>query len=89
MPRRHRTARERPGPPDPAPTQLGAPEWALWPGIDVRQVTGEKEYRCPGCDLLIRKGLTHLVVVPEGDVELRRHWHTECWRRELRRFRGR
>jgi hypothetical protein len=27
----------------------------------------------------------HLVVVEADDVEGRRHWHTECWRRELRR----
>jgi hypothetical protein len=27
----------------------------------------------------------HLVVVPVGDADARRHWHTECWRKELRR----
>jgi hypothetical protein len=45
---------------------------------------GDRPYRCPGCDHEIRSGLWHLVVVPE-DPDLRRHWHTECWRSELRR----
>ena len=60
-------------------------------------VGGQKAYRCPGCDHEVRAGVWHLVVVPGGDVDARRHWHTECWRRELRRqglyravgFRGR
>ena len=46
---------------------------------------GDKEYRCPGCDHIVRAGLRHLVVVPEGAADARRHWHTECWRTELRR----
>ena len=55
-------------------------EWA-----DVRAVTGDKAYRCPGCGHEIRRGTPHLVVVPHDDPGQRRHWHTECWRRELRR----
>jgi hypothetical protein len=35
---------------------------------------------------MIRAGMPHLVVVPDGDAESRRHWHTDCWRRELRRL---
>ena len=54
-------------------------------GSIVRQVTGEKAYRCPGCQQVVRAGVTHLVVVEDEDVESRRHWHTECWRRALRR----
>jgi hypothetical protein len=53
----------------------------------VRQVAGERPYRCPGCNQEIRKGTAHLVVMPEGSVALRRHWHTPCWQRELRRLR--
>jgi hypothetical protein len=53
----------------------------------VRQVTGERSYRCPGCNQEIRKGTAHLVVMPEGSVALRRHWHTPCWQREMRRLR--
>jgi len=29
------------------------------------------------------------VVVPQEQPDERRHWHTECWRSELRRTRGR
>ena len=54
-------------------------------GFDVRHVGGQKAYRCPGCDHIVRAGVWHLVVVPEGDADARRHWHTECWRSELRR----
>jgi hypothetical protein len=89
MPRRHRSARERSGTPEPLERPLNvAPEWASLDGFIVR-VSGEggKTYRCPGCQQEIRPGTPHLVVVPEGRMEDRRHWHTPCWRREVRRHR--
>jgi hypothetical protein len=89
MPRKHRSARERAGPPAPAQPRLAAPVWALVDWAEVRAVIGDKVYRCPGCDHEIRKGMSHLVVVPDDAAEERRHWHTECWRRELRLHRGR
>ena len=72
-----------PAPPR-APAGL-APPWAQVDGFSVRQVTNEREYRCPGCDQLIRPGTPHLVVVPDDGIDLRRHWHTPCWQREVRR----
>lgn len=70
----------------PAPRPRSAPPpWAEVGGYDVRHLTGEKPYRCPGCDHMVRPGLWHLVVVPDGDPDERRHWHTECWRSELKR----
>lgn len=87
MPRRHRRAPEGAQPlrmPRSAP-----PMWALAPGFHVRRVTGDKEYRCPGCDLVVRPGVWHLVVVPEDVPDDRRHWHEGCWRIELNRTRGR
>jgi hypothetical protein len=75
--------------PDPPGRPVGvAPEWAFREGFTVRTVSGEKgkSYRCPGCQQLIRPGTPHLVVVTASDVEGRRHWHTECWRRELKRL---
>ena len=86
MPRRHRRAPE----PEPKPISegvrsLAAPEWAIVDWASVRQVSGQKGYTCPGCQHPIRPGVPHLVVVIEEDLEGRRHWHTECWRRELRR----
>lgn len=57
----------------------------------VRSVAGTsavKDYRCPGCDQLIRPGTPHVVVWPaeprpgwSGGVEDRRHWHNSCWTR--------
>jgi hypothetical protein len=60
----------------------------------VRSITGSastKPYRCPGCDQEIRPATPHVVAWPEEDaaggagLDLRRHWHTPCWRaREAR-----
>jgi hypothetical protein len=47
---------------------------------------GKKVYRCPGCQQGIRVGVSHLAVIPDEDPGDRRHWHTECWRREVRRL---
>ena len=61
-------------------------------GEDVRHVQpyqATKTYRCPGCDHEIRPGEGHEVVVPQRDASERRHWHTGCWRSELRRRTGR
>jgi hypothetical protein len=85
MPRRNRRA---PDPEVAAPLRrptFVAPEWARADDASVRAVTGDKAYRCPGCQHTIRAGVQHLVIVESEDVEGRRHWHTECWRRELRR----
>ena len=57
--------------------------------VEVRHIQpyqAVKPYRCPGCDHEIRAGVWHLVVVPQGDPDSRRHWHTECWRSEIRRL---
>jgi hypothetical protein len=89
MPRRHRAARERSVSAGPPERPVGtAPEWASVDRFTVRAVAGEraKAYRCPGCQQLIAPGTPHLVVVSDGDVEGRRHWHTPCWRREVRRL---
>ncbi len=91
MPRRHMSGRERPVARPPAAKLPGAaPDWAKAEGFNVQVVTGasSKTYRCPGCQQEIRPGTPHLVVLAEGDVEGRRHWHTQCWRQELVR-RGR
>jgi hypothetical protein len=92
MPRRHRSARERAAAPEPLERPLSvAPEWAQADGFSVRAVSGQsaKAYRCPGCQQLIRRGTPHLVVAPESSIEDRRHWHTPCWRRELKISSGR
>lgn len=58
--------------------------------VDVRHVQpyeATKTYRCPGCDHEITPGTGHEVVVPVDDPDLRRHWHTPCWRRVRTRSR--
>ena len=89
MPRKHRRDPRHHEPPSfgaAAPRRSDPPPWAIAGGYDVRQVAGDKAYICPGCDHPVRPGLRHLVVVPVGEADERRHWHTECWRRELRRI---
>ena len=87
MPRKNRRAPEEVEPVRRPRSE--APMWALVPGFDVRLVSGDKPYLCPGCEHPIRPGLAHLVVVPQGAPDERRHWHTGCWRTELRRTAGR
>ena len=67
-----------------------APNWAQVEGAIVRAVSGDrnKTYVCPGCLQDFSGGRPHLVVIDEEDASARRHWHTPCWRIELRR-RGR
>jgi hypothetical protein len=52
--------------------------------VELRRIQpydATKTYRCPGCDQVIAEGVGHLVVVPRGEPDLRRHWHTPCWTR--------
>jgi hypothetical protein len=57
--------------------------------VRTLQGSSTKEYRCPGCSQLIRRGLAHLVVWPvekallsDAAIDERRHWHTACWARK-------
>lgn len=88
MPRKKNRARERtPHPGGPKVMGAEAPEWAERPGFEVRMSLGaSKAYRCPGCDHEVRPGVQHLVILPREAIDERRHWHTECWRMELRRL---
>ena len=89
MPRNKASARERPPHPgEPRVFGAEAPEWARMEGYQVRVSMGEKAYRCPGCDHEVRPGTQHLVVIPGGDRDERRHWHTGCWKLEARRLSG-
>jgi hypothetical protein len=67
-----------------------------WPAggeeVEVRVVhpfQARKTYRCPGCHQEIAVGLGHVVVVPKGAADLRRHWHRACWANRARRRPGR
>ncbi len=61
-------------------------------GVTVRRIPpsrSTKSYLCPGCQQQIAPGTSHVVVVPTDDPDLRRHWHTPCWRLRERRKPGR
>jgi len=76
VPRRHRRAQ-------PEQRDLVRPK-GLVPsrsGYQVREVTAQKTYRCPGCNQEIRPETVHVVAWREDDAGDRRHWHTPCWRR--------
>ena len=56
--------------------------------FNVRNIpSGQKEYRCPGCQQIIASGTPHIVAWTEetlwgaqAGLEARRHWHSACWR---------
>jgi hypothetical protein len=48
--------------------------WAARPARSQKPAT----YRCPFCDESLHAMSEHVVIAPEGDVERRRHAHTEC-----------
>jgi hypothetical protein len=51
----------------------------------IQPYQARKTYVCPGCETSIPAGTGHLVVVPEQNPDLRRHWHRGCWYKEERR----
>jgi hypothetical protein len=60
--------------------------------LDVRFVqpyAATKTYLCPGCNQEIPPGFGHMVAVPKGEPELRRHWHRGCWNHRHQRRPGR
>ncbi len=60
--------------------------------VEVRRIQpyqALKSYWCPGCNQDIAKGVGHLVVVPIGAPDDRRHWHHACWANRHRRLPGR
>lgn len=62
---------------------LAGPSWARVEGFRVLQsVNREKEYICPYCQGRVTRGTPHLVVIPSGRMEDRRHYHTACWAKQ-------
>jgi hypothetical protein len=52
--------------------------------MGVQPHAARKPYACPGCESVIAPGTYHLVVVPDEEPDLRRHWHRGCWLRQVR-----
>lgn len=68
------------------------PDPALSDAVEVRRIQpyqAHKTYLCPGCQQEILPGTGHVVVVPVGAADLRRHWHRACWEHRHRRRPGR
>jgi hypothetical protein len=60
--------------------KLAGPSWARVDGVTVRPSRNDdKRYRCPYCEGWIEPGTPHLVVIPEGRLDERRHYHKGCW----------
>ena len=67
-------------------------EWLDGEQVEVRTVQpfqAVKDYICPGCQQTVAAGVGHVVVVPQLDPDLRRHWHRPCWERRATRRPGR
>ncbi len=50
----------------------------------VQPFQARKDYVCPGCNQEIRAGTGHVVIVPLGQSEMRRHWHSRCQEHAVR-----
>jgi hypothetical protein len=59
-------------------------------GFEVRSAMSKlKRYRCPYCEGWIEPGSRHLVAVPVGAADQRRHYHSGCWAKHVRAAAGR
>ena len=84
MPRRNRPRREAVVPPPLRPSGGRAPDWARVEGWSVA-MSERGGSVCPYCNQPIAAGRPHVVAWPDDGEDLRKHFHTECFRRELKR----
>lgn len=59
--------------------RVAGASWAVTEGFEVRATVGTKRYRCPYCNGWIEPGTSHVVALPTGLPEERRHYHSGCW----------
>ena len=94
MPRRNRRTGEpvRTSGPGGSFGGAAAVQWRgeTWRVLPIAGAAAVKDYRCPGCDQVVRIGQGHVVVWSEYDQDGsdRRHWHTPCWAARGRRTPG-
>src|ERR687888_2412317 len=60
------------------PSPSGAAPKPRWWSFRRAQSDRPTTYRCPFCGELLHAMSEHVLIAPEGDVERRRHAHTEC-----------
>ena len=90
MPRRNRRGLEEVPELDGLAERILGPESSRLEGFSVRSSTNKlKRYKCPYCGGWVEPGSRHLVAVPEGEPEDRRHYHTGCWAKQVRVVSGR
>jgi hypothetical protein len=54
-------------------------------GFEVRRAVNKlKRYRCPYCEGWVEPGSHHIVALPAGTPDARRHFHTGCWSKHAR-----
>ncbi len=51
----------------------------------ILRSSAKKQYICPGCNQEIMVKTTHFVVVPKRYPADRRHWHSACIKKALKR----
>lgn len=54
-------------------------------GFEVRSSINKlKRYKCPYCGGWVEPGTLHMVAVPSGSPEARRHYHSGCWTKHVK-----
>ena len=54
-------------------------------GFEVHTAVNKlKRYRCPYCEGWVEAGSHHIVALPAGTPDNRRHFHTGCWSRHAK-----
>lgn len=54
-------------------------------GFEVRRAVNKlKRYRCPYCEGWVEAGTDHMVALPAGTPDSRRHYHSGCWAKHVK-----
>jgi hypothetical protein len=56
----------------------GREDSARWWAVRRAQSDKPATYRCPFCDRQLHAMSEHMLIAPEGDVDRRRHAHSDC-----------
>jgi hypothetical protein len=85
MPRRNRRELNPEPQVEAVAERILGPESVRREGFEVSFASNKaKRYRCPYCEGWIAPGSRHVVAVPVGDADARRHYHSGCWSKHLK-----